>query len=183
MDIAVYVFVGIVAYVATWTLHAATHSIEGIWRREDGEDELVQFTQFGPFVTGKRNVEGGNHMYSGTLTFSRLTLRRRDFGLPHLIAAGFPKVIAKKINGSVMAKLSLRRRNPKRLEGVFVPQKILFDEPSARVLSRQYQPAIARNYVRTELANLPGRAQQATPRSAGLPPPEAKAKKKKGNTF
>jgi hypothetical protein len=179
----IYIFVGLVSLIAIWLLYAALNSVEGIWRREDAEDEFLQLEQFGPFVTGKRNVDGGNHIYSGTLTFGTLKLVRRDWGIPHLIAAGFPAVIAKKINGSVMAKVRLRRRTRKRLEGVFVPQKILFDEPSARVLSRDYQHAIERNYVLTDLNTLPqSKAAKSGPRSASLPPPTVE-KKKRGNTF
>lgn len=183
MEYGVEIFVGIVVLIALWMLYAALTSVEGIWRREDGEEELLELTQFGPFITGKRNVDGGNHVYSGTLTFGSLRLVRRDWGLPHLIAAGFPAVIAKKINGSVMAKVRLKRKTPKRLEGVFIPQKILFDEPSARVLSRDYQYPIERNYVLTDLKTLPAqKSGKSNTRAANLPAP-VQEKKKRGNTF
>jgi hypothetical protein len=182
VDVAVYVVVGGGAFLAAWVLYASLHPVEGVWRREDAPEELVLFEQFGPFVTGKRNVEGGNHQYSGVMTFSRLKLSRRDFGIPHLISVGFPESIAKKINGSVMASITLHLASANRLEGLFSPQKILFDEPSVRVMSRDYQMPVARNYVRTDLRTLPPHDSQAKARGAALPPPPA-VKKKRGNTF
>jgi len=183
VEYLIYVFVGAVALSALWTLYASLRSVEGVWKREDVEDEYMQLVQFGPFITGKRNVDGGNHLFSGTYTFGSVRLTRRDFGIPHLIAAGFPSVIAKKINGSVMAKVHLSRRDRRHLEGVFIPQKILFDEPSVRVLSRHYQHGIERNYVLTDLSTLPQpKAGRSSVRSAPLPAPVVE-KKKRGNTF
>ena len=180
----VYGFVALVGYLVLWVGFATMYPIEGIWHRDsDGiEEEYIQIEQFGPFISGKRNVDGGNHVYSGLQTFTRVRLLRRDFGIPALIQAGFPAVIAKKINGSVMAKLVIKRRGPKLLTGLFRPQKVLFDEASAQVLSRQYQPAIARTYRLTELTELPN-LKTGAPRHSPLPAPDQQSKKKKRNTF
>lgn len=179
----VYGFVVLVVYLAAWFAFPNIYPVAGVWHREsDGmEEEYILIEQFGPFVTAKRNVDGGNHQYTGIQTFSRLRMVRRDFGIPALITAGFPAVIAKKINGSVMAKLSVKRQSEKLLVGVFRPQKVLFDEASAQVLGRRYQPAIPRTYHRTELKELPNTKASAQ-RHANLPKPE-EVKKKKRNTF
>lgn len=183
-SIYVYVFVTLIVYLAVWITFATIYPVDGIWHRDsDGlEEEYIQIEQFGPFVTAKRNVDGGNHQYSGLQTFNRIRLSRRDFGIPALIAAGFPAVIAKKINGSIMAKLSVKRQGPKVLVGLFRPQKVLFDESSAQVLSRKYQPPIERVYRLTELTELPN-TKSSAPRHSTLPKPDEQSKKKKRNTF
>lgn len=182
-DTGVYIFVGIVAYLALWLGYAALRPIEGIWKRTDAEDEYVSFTQFGPFISGKRNVDGGNHVYLGMQTFNRVRLVRRDYGIPALIAVGFPPNIAKAVNGSVMAKLTLKRRADGALSGSFRPQKVLFDEATGSVLSRHYQAATPRLYTLTELTALPASTKGvARTRHAELPAPE-QAKKKRRNTF
>jgi hypothetical protein len=183
-SIFVSAFVALVAYLAIWVGWASLKPVAGVWHREsDGvEEEYIQIEQFGPFITAKRNVDGGNQMYTGLQTFNRVRLVRRDYGIPALIQAGFPAAIAKKINGTVMAKLSVKRRSDKLLDGEFRPQKVLFDEASAQVLSRQYQGAIARAYHKTDLEELPS-LKSSGPRHANLPKPDPAPTKKKRNTF
>lgn len=183
--IFVYGFVAIVSYLALWVAYASVFPVEGIWHRaSDGiDEEYLQLEQFGPFVTGKRNLEGGNQTFTGLQTFNRVRLVRRDFGLPALIHAGFPATIAKKINGSVMARLSIKRRGKTLLVGSFRPQKVLFDEASSQVLSRHYQPPIAREYKRTTLTELPSFKSEVKTRPAQLPTPETGKNKKRRNTF
>ena len=183
MDIAVYIFVSVTAYIALWVGYASMRPIEGVWKRYDVDDEFVQIEQFGPFLSGRRNIDGGNHVFVGLQTFNRISLVRRDFGIPALIAAGFPPVIAKLVNGSIMAKLKLKRRKDGFLIGSFRPQKVLFDEASARVLSRHYLQAVSRAYQLTDLTALPGSTKGVTKtRHSELPAPDA-AKKKRRNTF
>jgi len=169
----------IFAIVLIWVLFPFFFPISGIYKR-DVDDEYIQFEQFGPIVTGKRNVDGGNQLYSGFQNFIWLSLKRRDYGLPALIAQGFPEVIAKKLNGSIVAQMKLRRRG-KELVGSFIPQKILFDESSIRILSRHYQPASLRHYARANLSELPTLKVEAK-KQENLPPLAAKKIQRK-NTF
>lgn len=176
-DIGLYSVLG--TLFVLWVMFPFAFPVTGIWKR-DGENEFIQFEQFGPIVSGRRSVDGGNQMYSGFQLFLWLRVKRRDYGLPALISQGFPEVIAKKINGSIVARLTLRRAGKSRLVGTFRPMKILFDEPTAKVLGRHYEGAQVRAFDLTNLTELPS-AKVETKRS-NLPPPAPKVKNKK-NTF
>ncbi len=166
----------IAALFVVWLLFPLAFPVRGIWKRDD-EEEFLEIDQFGPIVSGKRNVDGGNHMYSGFQTFFFVWLKRRDFGIPSLIAQGFPEAIAKKINGSVTARLRLWRSGRKLLVGSFRPQRILFDESTVRVMSRRYDRKSPRRFVLTNLHELPSGKVEV--KRTGLPPPDVAPKKKK----
>ena len=176
-DIGLYSVLG--ALGVAWVLFPFFFPVGGIWKRE-GDNEHIQFEQFGPVVSGKRSIDGGNHMYSGFQIFWWLRLKRRDYGFPALIAQGFPEVIAKKINGSIVARLTLRRASRDRLVGSFTPMRIQFDGPTAQVLGRHYEASQPRAFDRTNLAELP--AAKVEVKRTQLPPPPPQTKKKK-NTF
>jgi hypothetical protein len=177
-DIGIYSVIG--AIFVLWVLFPIAFPVSGIWKR-DGDEEYIEVEQFGPIVTGKRSVDGGNHLYSGFQIFIFLWLKRRDFGIPALIAQGFPENIAKKINGSVTARLRARRASRQILLGAFRPQRILFDEASNRVMSRSYEAATPRRFVLTNLHELPSTKVEV--KRTGLPPPDAAKKKKHKQTF
>lgn len=176
-DIGVYSVLG--ALFVAWILFPFAFSVTGIWKRE-GDAEHIQFEQFGPIISGRRSVDGGNQMYSGFQFFIWLRVKRRDYGLPALIAQGFPEAIAKKVNGSIVARLTLRRAGKKRLVGSFTPMKIQFDEATVSVLGRHYEASQPRVFDLTNLSELP--ASKVEIKRSNLPPPAPQAKKKR-NTF
>jgi len=175
----------IAGILVLWALFPILFPVHGIWRRDNSqrnsEDEFIEIEQFGPIVSGKRSVDGGNHLYSGFQTFIFVWLKRRDYGIPALIAQGFPESIAKKINGSITARLRVRRAGRKLLVGTFRPQRILFDEESTRVMSRNYDAASPRRFMLTNLTELPSAKVEV--KRTGLPPPDAAKKKKRKQTF
>lgn len=178
-DISVFTVLGTLLF--GWVLFPLFVPVHGIYRRTDvEEEEYLELVQFGPIISGKRNVDGGNQLYSGFQTFWWLKLKRRDYGLPALIAQGFPEIIAKKINGTITARLKLSRSG-RVLRGTLIPQKILFDEATERVLSRRYEGAAGRAFEKTNLTELPVLKAQGVAQT-NLPPPD-KVKQKRKKTF
>lgn len=130
---------------------AYSRSIRGVWVQEDGDGWLeIMLEQKGPFVTGRCYVEGGHYEYSGIWTGGNTRLSRRDFGPQLLLSKGFPELIAPKLEGSVMAKFSMRLTDPDTLNGFFYPQEIKWNKGKTHVESRRLVDPKWRTWLRRE---------------------------------
>lgn len=145
------------AAFALWVLAALVFRVSGTWERvltdEEKErgarPERITFSQTGPFITGRRDVTGGHQEFSGFLIGRTLKLKRRDHGVPALMAQGFPEPIAKLLDGEVMAKLDLRlTEGGTHLVGSFTPQKVEFTHRPPRVTSAYFLKPQPRSYRR-----------------------------------
>ncbi len=151
----IFVIVCIVALLA-WLGIGALFSIAGQWERYENiindtgsTKETVTLGQFGPFIVGRREVSDGYQTYSGFIFGRHIRLKRRDFGLPHLMEQGFPEGVAKKLEGEVMGHLRLTLSSDRLfLEGEFVPYKIVFSHTPPKVTSILPQKPVKRRYKR-----------------------------------
>lgn len=147
----------VVGFLLMWGLTALLFRVSGTWERVLTDEELergarrerVTFGQMGPFVSGRRDVPGGYQELSGVLFGRTLYLKRRDHGLPALLAQGFPEPIAKLLDGQVMAKLELKvTKGGTHLEGRFLPQKVEFTHQPPRVTKAYFLEPQPRTYRR-----------------------------------
>ncbi|MFH1809607.1 MAG: hypothetical protein ABIJ09_12740 [Pseudomonadota bacterium] len=147
-------------------------NVSGTWERMPSDEEQAELEanpyrtparerlvlgQFGPFVTGRRDVLGGWQEFGGTMLFSTLRLTRRDHGLRALTSQGFPEPIAKLIDGDVTGKLRLHLTAAGLLlDGSFTPQKIEFTHRPPRITSRFFLDPTPRRYRRLTAEEIAG---------------------------
>lgn len=158
----------LLALVALTLISSLWFNVSGTWERlpdldpDSGKErsptgplERLVLGQLGPFVRGRREVPGGWQEYSGLMFGRRLTLTRRDFGVPALVRANFPEALAQKLNGDVFAEVRLQLvEMGTELRGTFKPQKIDFLLAPPRITSRHWMPAVPRSYRRVSPAEL-----------------------------
>jgi hypothetical protein len=136
-----------------WLLSSFLFRVSGVWERVGDDEELerkterVALAQLGPFVRGKRQHPGGEQEFSGWLIGRTLRLNRRDHGVAALVHGGFPRPIAEKLDGEVMAKLTLKLSGDV-LEGRFHPIKVSYTHQPPRITAMVAQPAVPRRYRR-----------------------------------
>lgn len=139
-------------------------NVSGTWERAPSDPEQAEadrnpykatprerlvLGQFGPFVTGRRDVAGGWQEFGGLMLFRTLRLTRRDHGLRALTNQGFPEHIAKLIDGEVTGKLRLRLTAAGLLlDGSFTPQKVEFTHRPPRITARYFLEPTPRRYRR-----------------------------------
>lgn len=114
--------------------------LTGKWVEDDARDKPpIILARIGPFVRGKRKMEGGIEVFSGLYFNKRLRLKRFDYGLDLLKKKGFPEAIAKKVEGTVVAlyKFKLTSKD-RRLIGEIMPQKIHFTYRPPRITDRYF---------------------------------------------
>jgi hypothetical protein len=132
--------------IVLWLLAPLMFGVAGIWARVDG-DEKLELAQLGPLVTGRRAIEGGHQEYSGIAVGPWVWLTRRDVGVDALEAMGFPRPIAAKLDGEVMAKLSVRRVGDD-LRVQFTPRKFDFTHQPPRITGSSFLASQQRLYRR-----------------------------------
>lgn len=160
--------VGLVALA--WVVRGFLIRIQGTWERVDedapaGEPEMVYFAQLGPFVRGRRMMQGGFQEYTGIMRGRTVFMTRRDHGPTMIRNQGFPQEVVSEIDGTVTARLRLTlSADGRALFGTFTPQKIEFTRRPPAVTRRVYLDARFRRY------RLVSRALQDAP-------PPAKAKR------
>jgi hypothetical protein len=137
----------IAAALLLWLLSSLIFRVTGVWSRMDG-DEQLELAQLGPLVTGRRAIEGGHQLYSGLAVGPWVWLTRRDVGVEALEAMGFPKPIAVKLDGEVMAKLTAKRKGAEMLVS-FTPRKFDFTHQPPRITGSSFLPAQQRVYRRS----------------------------------
>jgi len=126
---------------------------------DDDDDDEYQYSlalnerlvlgQFGPFVTGRRDLPGGHQEFSGFMVGRTLRINRRDHGVRSLVRQGFPEVIAKLVDGDVTGKFKLTLVSAGLLlDGSFSPQKIEFTHRPPRVTARNFLVPKPRRYRR-----------------------------------
>lgn len=139
-----------------WFVINALFSVSGVWEKEKEPErpqdrERLTLGQFGPFVVGRAEFNGGYQSYSGLALGPKVWLRRRDYGIPGLIRQGFPKEIAADVEGQVMAKLRLHLSSDRiYLVGYFLPYKVSFKQSPPQVLSMVALEPKKRRYRRVE---------------------------------
>jgi len=99
-------------------------------------------------------------------------MKRRDFGVKLLQRQGFPVAIAKRLEGQVLASLTLRQTSDRIfLHGHVTNFRIEFSTTPARIDKIQKLPPKPRSYRRVEaiavkeLVSLPGTSSVASPGS------------------
>ncbi len=133
-----------------YLLRCIINNINGSWicQKEDGT-EVVQISQMGPFVKGICNRPDGKQIYSGRFNGSKLTLKRKDFGISYLVREGFPLEIAKQLEGTVMATMEFRLSKDKQsLVGTFHPQAIEFIQQPPKIKYRTTIKGVPRTWKR-----------------------------------
>ncbi len=134
-------------------LRARRVSIAGVWVQEEASGWLeILLEQRGVLVEGRCYVENGHYHFTGLWTGRHLYLRRRDFGEEMLVGKGFPRTIAQKAEGTVMAKLNLKLEEPDRLLGFFYPQRIEWNSKKTRIERRTFLDPKWRTWVRRDSA-------------------------------
>lgn len=148
---------GAAALVALWFLSTLVFRVAGTWERvlddeerEEGKrPERLTLGQLGPLVNGRRDVPGGYQAFSGYMVGRTLRLARRDYGVRALMAQGFPEPIAQKLDGEVMARMTMRLTGSGGfLEGEFVPQKVEFTHRPPKITDAYFLEPQARMYRR-----------------------------------
>ena len=150
----VLIAVGVVVLVLLLILARAwARSIKGVWVQEEGDGWLeILVDHTGPMVSARCYVDGGHYEYSGLWTGGSVRLKRRDFGEQMLKAKGFPDAIIEKVQGSVMAKLSLRLKDADTLNGFFYPHEIRWNRAKTHVESRRFMDPKWRTWFRRDSA-------------------------------
>jgi len=139
-------------------------NVSGTWERIPTEEELAEaeeeglwplpeerlvLGQFGPFVTGRREIPGGYQEFSGFMVGRTLRVSRRDHGVRSLVQQGFPEVIAKLVDGDITGKYRLSLEGGGLLlEGIFTPLKIEFTHRPPRITARHPIAPKPRRYRR-----------------------------------
>lgn len=137
---------------AIWVLRGFMVRVSGTWERVDeglrpGQSELIHLVQFGPFVRGRRIMPGGFQEYTGMLRGRTIFMTRRDHGEPFIVGQGFPKELAREIDGSVTAKLRLTlSADGTAIFGTFTPQKIEFTYRPPAITRRFFLEPSHRRY-------------------------------------
>ncbi len=127
--------------------------------------------QIGFIVFGSQTVHGGKQRFFGFAFGRKVWLKRRDYGIPALEQQGFPKEVAKLVQGRVLLKLHLKLSPDKLfLTGDALPYKIEFFEDGSGIKSVSEVSPTPRNYHRAELIPT-GSVSQLT--SVGKPAYEA----------
>lgn len=152
---------GVLAVV--WVLSTLLFRVTGTWERDltvaerdSGVPvERITLAQLGPLITGRRDVPGGHHEFSGWAFGPIVRLTRRDHGVRALTSLGFPEPVAKKLDGEVMARLDLRLRGGVLLEGTFAPQKVEFTHQPPRITRAFFLPPQPRRYRKLDAVVVP----------------------------
>lgn len=143
--------------------------VSGIWKDVHAEDYLSLET-FGPFVSGKKNLLGGNAIFSGVQILAWLFLKRRDYGVQALTVKGLSEQQAKKINGCIAARicLCLTKVSGKshHLIGSSTEVRPVIDKKN-NVISFVWQPKVRVVYVLSKRDKLPASVSHAHGSSGG----------------
>lgn len=133
------------------------YSFSGVWERMDNSSKLaarerIRLTQFGCFVMGRRVVVGGVQHFTALALGPYLWMRRRDYGINYLTSEGFPREVARHVEGHVIARYRLKLSDDHHfLDGVFVPFRVEFSSEPPRVTAMHPQPPVRRKYRRIEM--------------------------------
>jgi|GEM_PF-758689 len=138
--------------VVGWMLNGMLVRVTGVWEKEVRDDEpkqRIRLTQSGPFISGRRLMHGGEQQFSGILFGRTIRLKRRDAGVPSLMAQGFPAKIAPLVEGQVTGYLKLTLTDGgDRLSGAFEPVRIDFTHQPPRITDTNVEPAEHVSYIR-----------------------------------
>lgn len=145
------------------------YNVSGTWERVPSHEEQqaleraglplpqdrLSLGQFGPFVTGRRDLPGGYQAFGGFALLGRVSLSRRDYGLRALMQQGFPEAIAKSLDGEITAKMQLRLvLAGEILDGYFIPFKVEFTHRPAKITGIHPLQAQRRRYRRLSAEEL-----------------------------
>jgi hypothetical protein len=141
-----------------WYLRAFFTRISGVWIEEVPAGEPastmapVRLRQFGPWVWGRAELQGGFQQYSGWFNGKTLELKRKDFGAAYFERIGFPKSVIPKLDGTEMSRMEFEfDRQAGRLEGKQFRQKVEIDRQRRNpvITSRLYLPGVPKVWKRT----------------------------------
>jgi hypothetical protein len=138
------------ASACVWLLWCVIMPVRGVWQRvtrdaSDARNDVIELAQWGPWVMGRREVEGGHQSFGGVAVGPWAWLSRRDHGVAALTQLGFPPAIATKIDGEVMAKLRVHKRGNE-LHVEFSPRKFDFTHQPPRLTGATWIAAESRLY-------------------------------------
>ncbi len=138
--------------VIVWGVQGARVRVAGTWERVDeglsaGKQETISLIQFGPFVRGRTPMPGGFQELTGFVRGRTVYLSRRDHGEAFIVSQGFPKEVARSIDGTVTARLRLTlSADGRAVFGSFVPQKIEFTRRPPAITRRLFLEPSFRRY-------------------------------------
>lgn len=141
-----------------WFLLALFYSVSGTWQRcdkasEGSKKERLVLGQIGPFIAGRVETFGGHQVFWGYSLGPRVWLKRRDYGVAALMRQGFPKPIARDVEGQIMARYKLRLDADKFfLDGLFTPYKVSFTLKPPKVNAMQRLEPTKRTYRKVEFS-------------------------------
>ncbi len=145
-------FVVIIFFLVLFGLLIRTfgRNLSGVWKFAGPNGlEKISLTQMGPLVHGTQKLPGGYHLYKGYFTGSKLVLNRHDFGMAYLQEQGFPTKVAKKLEGSIMARMEFRVfHGNAQLKGQFFPQYIKFIHSPPTILEKCFLKGVKRSWTR-----------------------------------
>ena len=98
----------LLAGVVIWSIGGFLTPVAGAWRNDD---KLTILFQLGPKVWGYSETGTGKQLYTGFVSFGRLSLVRRDSGKAHLMGLGFSEEQAGLVESQIMMRLKLRYRD------------------------------------------------------------------------
>lgn len=135
-----------------WIVRGFMIRVSGTWERVDeglrpGQSERITLVQFGPFVRGRRMMEGGFQELTGIMRGRTMIMTRRDHGQEMIVRQGFPKEIAALIDGSVTARMRMTlSADGRAIFGTFTPQKIEFTYRPPEITRRLFLEPSYRRY-------------------------------------
>ncbi len=146
------IIIAIMMVFLGWIIRGYTIRVAGTWKRVDegmkpGQRESIALVQFGPFVRGRRMMDGGFQEYTGVLWGRTIAMTRRDHGMEMLLKQRFPKEVAEEIDGTVTARMQLTlSADGQAIFGSFTPQKIEFTYKPPEITKRFFLEASYRRY-------------------------------------
>ncbi len=140
--------------------------IAGVWyeqKEPGGPVQEIRLRQFGPWVWGEANVQGGLSLFRGWFNGKTVTLRRKDHGPAYFKHLGFPDAVIGTLDGTEMARAQFNYDSTNnKLVGQHYPQKIEISRTRPpKVLHRHYITPTPRTWVRhpKQLPQPPSRAE------------------------
>lgn len=135
-----------------WIARGFMIRVSGTWERVDeglqpGQSERITLVQFGPFIRGRRMMDGGFQELTGIMRGRTMIMTRRDHGQEMIVRQGFPKEVAVLIDGTVTARMRLTlSADGRAIFGTFTPQKIEFTYRPPEITRRLFLEPSYRRY-------------------------------------
>lgn len=136
--------VGLGLGTSVFLLGGFVTSVAGVWL---DDDRIITLTQFGPWVRGTADRDGGHEVYAGIAWFQRVWLSRKSHGERHLRLLGFQPDAIPVVEGAITARLRFSVQDD-RMDGEFLGVRFDFTERPVKILRAATLAPAPRSWTR-----------------------------------